>query len=205
MNDEAVQQLDFYFITDFSMSGFGQDSTKYLTIKQCVDLAIKNNLQVQQSQIQLEQNGVYFKQSKDNLLPQINGTIQQQFNYGRSISTLNNSYVDVQNGQGNYSLNANLVLFNGLSLQNAIKQNALSYNASKMDLQQQKDNITLNVITELPYGIEQPGSTGYCTQAGFCGFRPGGKTRNSKFTRVPFRPPPYTISRVSMPVTWLMW
>ncbi len=79
-----------------------------------MDLAIKNNLQVQQSQIQLEQNGVVFKQSKDNLLPQINGTISQQFNYGRSISNLNNSYVDVQNGPGNYALNANLVLFNGL-------------------------------------------------------------------------------------------
>ncbi len=125
---------------------FAQDSLKYLTIKQCVDIAIQNNLQVQQSQLQLEQNGVYFKQSKDNLLPQINGNIQQQFNYGRSISNLNNSYVDVQNSSGNYSLNGNLVLFNGLSLMNAIKQNALYYNASKMDLQQQKDNITLTVI-----------------------------------------------------------
>jgi outer membrane protein len=130
----------------FQYNGYGQDSTRYLTIKQCVDLAIKNNLQVQQSQIQLEQNGVLFKQSKDNLLPQINGTIQQQFNYGRSISNLNNSYVDVQNGAGNYALNANLLLFNGFSYQNAIKQNALNYDASKMDLQQQKDNITLNVI-----------------------------------------------------------
>ncbi len=130
----------------FHNSGYAQDSSRYLTIKQCVDLAITNNLQIQQSQIQLEQNGVQYKQSKDNLLPQINGTIQQQFNYGRSISNLNNSYVDVQNGAGNYSLNANLVLFNGLSLQNAIKQNALNFNASKMDLQQQKDNITLSVI-----------------------------------------------------------
>ena len=43
-------------------------------------------------------------------------------------------------------MSANLLLFNGFSLQNAIKQNALGYNASKMDLQQQKDNITLNVI-----------------------------------------------------------
>jgi len=135
-----------FFSIIFRYNGYGQDSTKYLTIKQCVDLAIKNNLQVQQSQIQLEQNGVLFKQSKDNLLPQINGTIQQQFNYGRSISNLNNSYVDVQNGAGNYALNANLLLFNGFSYQNAIKQNALNYDASKMDLQQQKDNITLNVI-----------------------------------------------------------
>ena len=130
----------------FQYNGYGQDSTKYLTIKQCVDLAITNNLQIQQSQIQLDQNGVLYKQSKNNLLPQVNGTIQQQFNYGRSISNLNNSYVDVQNSAGNYALNANLLLFNGFSYQNAIKQNALYYDASKMDLQQQKDNITLSVI-----------------------------------------------------------
>ncbi|MDP9042526.1 MAG: TolC family protein, partial [Bacteroidota bacterium] len=127
-------------------NAFSQDSTKYLTIKQCVDLAIKNNRQIQQSQIQMEQSGVTYKQAKDNLLPQINGTVSQQNNYGRSISNVNNAYVDVQYGSGNYSLNANLVLFNGLSLQNAIRANALNYNASKMDLQQQKDNITLNVI-----------------------------------------------------------
>jgi outer membrane protein len=136
-----------FFIFLFCLSsGYAQDSSRYLTIKQCVDIAINNNLQIQQSQIQLEQNGVLYKQSKDNLLPQINGTLQEQFNYGRSISNLNNSYVDVQNSAGNYSLGANVVLFNGLSLQNAIKQNALNYDASKMDLQQQKDNITLSVI-----------------------------------------------------------
>ena len=134
--------LSFIFVN----SSFGQDSTKYLTIKQCVDLAIQNNLQIQQSQIQMEQNGVLYKQSKDNLLPQINATLSQGQNYGRSISNVDNSYVDQQFGQGNYGVSANLVLFNGLSLQNAIKQNALYYNASKMDLQQQKDNITLNVI-----------------------------------------------------------
>ena len=130
----------------FPYRNFAQDSLKYLTIKQCVDIAIQNNLQVRQSQLQLEQNGVYYKQSKDNLLPQINANLSQGQNYGRSISIVDNSYVDEQFGQGNYGVSANLVLFNGLSLQNAIKQNALFYNASKMDLQQQKDNITLNVI-----------------------------------------------------------
>lgn len=136
----------FFLSLIFHFNGYAQDSTSHLTIKQCVDLAIKNNLQIQQSQIQMEQAGVSFKQAKDNLLPSINGTIQQQNNYGRSISNVNNAYVDVQNGSGSYQLNANLVLFNGLSLQNAIKSNALNLNASKMDLQQQKDNITLSVI-----------------------------------------------------------
>jgi len=136
----------FIFFLISSFRGYAQDSTKYLTIKQCVDLAIQNNLQIQQSQIQLEQNGVLYKQSKDNLLPQINAQLSQGQNYGRSISNVDNSYVDQQFGQGNYGLNANLVLFNGLSLQNAIKQNSLYYNASKMDLQQQKDKITLSVV-----------------------------------------------------------
>lgn len=136
----------FIFILIFHISGFSQDSTKYLTIKQCVDLAIKNNLQVQSSEITLETNGIYFKQAKDNLLPTLNGGIQQQNNYGRSISNTNNGYVDEQNGSGSYYLSGNLLLFNGLQLQNAIKQNALNYKASKMDLQQQKDNITLQVL-----------------------------------------------------------
>jgi outer membrane protein len=136
----------FIFILIFHISGFSQDSTKYLTIKQCVDLAIKNNLQVQQSEIQLETNGVAFRQSKENLLPQINGSISQGMNFGRSVNTFNNTYVDEQNSSGNYGLNGNLILFNGLQLQNAIRQNALFYKASKMDLQQQKDNITLQVI-----------------------------------------------------------
>ena len=136
----------FFLTLIFHFNSHAQDSTKYLTIKQCVDLAIQNNLQVQQSQIQLEQSGVLRKQSKDNLLPQINATLTQGQNYGRSISNVDNSYVDQQFGQGNYGLSANLLLFNGLSLQNAIKQNSLAFDASKMDLQQQKDNITLNVI-----------------------------------------------------------
>jgi outer membrane protein len=136
----------FIFILIFHVSGFSQDSTKYLTIKQCVDLAIKNNLLVQQSEITLETNGVAFRQSKENLLPQINGNVSQGMNYGRSVNTFNNTYVDEQNSSGNYGLNGNLILFNGLQLQNAIRQNALSYHASRMDLQQQKDNITLSVL-----------------------------------------------------------
>jgi outer membrane protein len=136
----------YIFTLIFHSISHAQDSTKTLTIKECVDLAIRNNLQVQQSEIQMETNGVTFRQAKDNLLPQINGTASQGINYGRSISNANNGYVNQQNGSGSYSLNANLLLFNGLQLQNAIRQNAFFYNASKMDLQQQKDNITLNVI-----------------------------------------------------------
>ncbi|HCN82738.1 MAG TPA: TolC family protein, partial [Sphingobacteriaceae bacterium] len=37
-------------------------------------------------------------------------------------------------------------LFNGLAMQNLLKQNSLAYQASKQEEQQAKDNLTLNVI-----------------------------------------------------------
>jgi outer membrane protein len=123
-----------------------QDSTGKLNIKRCIDIAIQNNLQIKQSEIQMQNNGVLYKQAKDNLLPSLNATLIQGNNYGRSISNVNNTYVDEQNGSGTYGLNANLLLFNGLQLQNAIKANAYAYDASRMDWQQQKDNITLSVL-----------------------------------------------------------
>jgi outer membrane protein len=96
----------------------------------------------------MQTNGVQFKQAKDNLLPYINGSGSQGLNYGRSINSSNNGYVDQTNGSGGYGLSGSLVLFGGLQYQQAIRQNALNYDASKMDLQQQKDNITLDVILD---------------------------------------------------------
>ncbi|HZK65796.1 MAG TPA: TolC family protein, partial [Puia sp.] len=130
-------------------NGFGQDSIAHsLNLKQCVDLAVKNNLQVKQSEIQMENYGLQYKQAKDNILPSINANGSQSINYGRSINNFNNTYVDQKNNSGNYGLNASFNLFSGLSVQNSIRQTSLYYDASKMDLQQQKDNITLDVILD---------------------------------------------------------
>jgi outer membrane protein len=54
--------------------------------------------------------------------------------------------VDQQLSYAGYSLNGNLILFNGLALQNAIKQTRLAYEAGKMDLHQAKDNTALSVV-----------------------------------------------------------
>jgi outer membrane protein len=46
----------------------------------------------------------------------------------------------------NYGASSSLLLFNGSSLHNQIKSNQLGYEASKMELQQAKDNLTINII-----------------------------------------------------------
>ena len=117
-----------------------------LTLKQCVDAAIKNNLLVRQSDLQMQAGGVNLNQAKSNLFPDLFANLNHGMNQGRSIDPFTNSYINQQIAFGSYSLNSSVVLFNGFQLKNLIKQNALTYEANKMDLQQTKDNITLNVI-----------------------------------------------------------
>lgn len=119
---------------------------KKLTLQQCVETALTNNFEVQQNGLQMQTSEVTWKQSKLNLLPDLNGSASHGLSQGRSIDPFTNSYINEQYNYANYGLSSGVTLFQGLAAQNLIKQNALSYHASKMDWQQAKDNATINII-----------------------------------------------------------
>jgi outer membrane protein len=117
-----------------------------LTLRQAVDIAIKNNLVVNQADINSQSYKIAYDQSWEYMLPTLSASGGQGLNFGRSISSANNQYVNTQYESGSASLNAGLPLFRGLQLQNGRKAALFAYEASKKDLQTQKDNITLNVL-----------------------------------------------------------
>ena len=121
-------------------------SEQKLTLKQCVEAAINNNLQVKQTDLQMQASSVNLKQAKANVIPDLFANLGHGFNQGRSIDPFTNSYINREITYANYSLGSTVVLFNGFQLKNLISQNNLTYEANKMDLQQVKDNVTLNVI-----------------------------------------------------------
>jgi outer membrane protein len=117
-----------------------------LTLQQCIETGLANNLDVLQSQLLMESDKINMKQARLNLLPDLNGFAAQNFSQGRSIDPYSNSPVTQGVNSSNFNLSSGVILFNGLSLQNTIKQNSLAYQASKMDWQQVKDNLTINII-----------------------------------------------------------
>jgi outer membrane protein len=117
-----------------------------LTLKDAIDIAIKNNLVVEQSDITRQTSQVNKNQAIDYLLPSISASGQQTLSFGRSLNPYTYQYVNQQINTGSYGISGNLVLFSGLQTQNAIKQYSLAYDASKLDLEQQKQNITLAVM-----------------------------------------------------------
>lgn len=118
-----------------------------LTLQQCIDIAIKNNLDVKKSELALATAQVNSNQAKEFMLPAISGQVDHGINNGRGIDPSTNTYVKQSFKSGNYSLNGDLTVFSGLQNLNNIKQTSLAYQAGKMDLQQAKDQITINVIT----------------------------------------------------------
>ena len=117
-----------------------------MTLQQCIDTALKNNIQVKESGLQADAASVNLKQAKYNMLPGLNGGFGYGLNQGRNVDPLTNNYINQQLTSSNVNLSSGIVLFNGMRLQNLIKQNSLTYGAAQMDLQQEKDNLTLNVI-----------------------------------------------------------
>eukprot|EP01136_Pigoraptor_vietnamica_P022376 Opistho-1_new@73443 len=117
-----------------------------LTLQQCVETAIANNLLVRQSEYQAQSDKVTYKQAKGSQLPFISGNVNHGINQGRSIDPFTNTYANQQINFANYSINTSITIWNGSSIQNSIKQNELAAKASEMDWQQTKDNITINVI-----------------------------------------------------------
>jgi outer membrane protein len=117
-----------------------------MSLAQCIDTALKNNFQVKQASLQVQAATVNLSQARANLLPDLNGNFGYGFNQGRNVDPLTNSYINQQLASSNIGLNSGIVLFNGMRLQNLITQNRFSQQAANMDLQQTKDNLTLNVI-----------------------------------------------------------
>ena len=130
-------------ISTITLQGLTQTT---MTLKQCVETGIANNFDVQQRQLQAQSDEANWKQSKLNMFPDLNANAAHSFNQGRSIDPFTNSPVTQSFNSSNYSVNSGVVLFNGLAIQNSIRQNSLTYQASKMDWQQEKDNLTINII-----------------------------------------------------------
>lgn len=118
-----------------------------LTLRQCIETGLANNPDVLQSNLQAEADKVNMQQAKLNLLPDLNGSAAHNFSQGRSIDPYSNSPVTQNISSSNYSVNSSVVLFNGFARQNLIKRNSLDYQASKMDWQQWKDDVTIRIIS----------------------------------------------------------
>ncbi len=118
-----------------------------MNLEACIEYALKNNIQVKQSELSSELSEVTLTQSKANLLPSLNGNASHSYNYGRTIDRFTNQFATQQVLSQNLSLSSDITLFSGLQNINLIQQNKYNYLASKYDIEKMKNDISLNVAS----------------------------------------------------------
>ncbi len=124
----------------------GAQAQQALSLKECIETALKNNPEVGQSAIQVQNTEMQLRQSRLNRLPTVSASIGHGINQGRSIDPFTNAYVNNQLGYGSYGIGSGVTLFSGGALINAVSRDRYGYEAAQMDLRQAKDNLAIEVI-----------------------------------------------------------
>ena len=117
-----------------------------MSLQEAVNIALKNNISVKQSENQVLLNDLQLNQSKFNRLPNVSGNINETFSFGRTLNFFDNTLTDRNIISNQVSLGANVIIFNGYQLQSTIAQNDIFLKATQLDLQAMKESISLQVV-----------------------------------------------------------
>lgn len=126
-----------------SFQSFAQSET--YTLQDCINIAFENNYDQQSAKLSYETAQVNFKQSRNALLPSINGDYNLGVSQGRSIDPFTNDFVNEQLTFSNARLGIDAVVFNGFRLLNSLKQSKLNRAASEMEVAAAKQNLAIDV------------------------------------------------------------
>ncbi len=136
------------FFTATLFAQLTDTSMQKVTLQQCIEIALKNNADVQHREITSDIDKNNWQGAKGYMIPTLNGDISHGINTGRNIDPYTNTYANQTVRYGNYSLNTSVTLFNAFAIQNNIKGNKLAFQASEFEVQNQKDFVALNVILQ---------------------------------------------------------
>ncbi len=128
----------------FILSGLGTTAQENWSLQKCIDYALENNIVIKQQQLNTAYNQNLVSQAKSDMLPNLNAGASNNYSFGRSLNN-DNVYENVNSTQLNGYVSSNLTLFNGLILQNTVRQSKLDLQAAIYDMQETKDDIVLNI------------------------------------------------------------
>jgi len=123
-----------------------QAQTKW-TLRQCVDYAIENNIDLRQEALKVKSAEISLSTSKNSRLPNLNGSIGQDFNFGRSIRTTTNEVGSGNTGTTSFGIGTNIPLFTGFRIPNQVKADELSLQSTMEGLKKAQENLELNVVS----------------------------------------------------------
>jgi outer membrane protein len=136
-----------YCLVLLSIMPWSGNAQEVWPLRKCIDTAIKNNLSIQGAKLNLQSAQIDSKQAQHQRYPNLSGSTNVFWNFGRTIDPTSNSFTTETFFNNRVGLNTGMTLFNGFAINNSIKQANSNVNAAKEDIQQTQNDIALNVAS----------------------------------------------------------
>lgn len=128
-------------------ASFTVKAQEKITLQAAVDRMLANNLNIKQAQVSEALGYADLQQSKNNLLPALNGNTRAGYNFGRTQIPNQLAFSQAATFNVNGGINMDVALFQGGQLRNQIIQNKLTVEVNQSNTSKIKNDLILNVVT----------------------------------------------------------
>ena len=113
-------------------------------LRECCDYAVEHNISIKQQQNQCRQKELQLSTAKNSRLPDLSGSLGQNFSFGRGL-TAENTYTNTNTSNTSLQLSTSVPIFTGFQIPNQIKLSQLNLEAATADLEKAKNDIRMQV------------------------------------------------------------
>ena len=128
--------------------------TREWGLTECVQYALSHNLNIKQQEDNVKLQEISLSTSRNSRLPDLNGSIGENFSFGRAL-TSDNTYMNRNTNSTSFSVGTSVPLITGGRIPADIKMRKLNLQAALQDYEYARENVALSVTSSYLEAIYQ--------------------------------------------------
>ena len=146
MKKNLFLSISALYLLSIGVNVTAQTTPEQWSLEECIRYAIEHNIDLKQKEQAQESRKVDLHTSKFSWLPDLNATVGQNFDFGRSPSK-SGVIVDQNSANTSASIQLNMPIFDGLKIPNDIAARRLDLKAATETLNKAKEDLAINVAS----------------------------------------------------------
>lgn len=146
MKKNLFLSISALYLLSTGVNATAQTTPEQWSLEECIHYAIEHNIDLKQKEQAQESRKVDLHTSKFSWLPDLNATVGQNFDFGRSPSK-SGVIVDQNSANTSASIQLNMPIFDGLKIPNDIAARRLDLKAATETLNKAKEDLAINVAS----------------------------------------------------------
>lgn len=135
----------FFYLCLITLGVQAQTATKNWTLQACISHAIQNNISVKGAELDKELTEINQRGALGSFLPSVGANANHSWNVGLTLNEIEGNLRNQTTQFSSFSLNSNIVIYNGLQNQNRYRRAQMAKIAADYQLNKIQEDIALNV------------------------------------------------------------